>query len=110
MSLTPPAWAKDAVPTVRGWVSPKGELLKSQKISPQDVATWQNMNNFTVESTPEPEPAPEVLTEAPPSQKGLEDYSKNELIALGEQHGIQLSSFKSKKALAKELEEHLLSE
>jgi hypothetical protein len=29
---TPPAWAKDAVPTIRGWVDAKtGELLKAQK-------------------------------------------------------------------------------
>ena len=37
MNIAPPGWAKDAIPTVRGWVSPKGELVKSQKIAQEDV-------------------------------------------------------------------------
>ena len=29
--IVQPSWAKDAVPTPRGWASPKGELLKLSK-------------------------------------------------------------------------------
>jgi len=106
MAIAPPAWAKDAIPTVRGWVSPKGELLKSQKISQAEVDAWGNGNDFVVESAPEP--APQQLNEAPANQKGLEDYSRSELQELGNQHGIELKG--SKATMVQDLEEHLLSE
>ena len=35
-----PNWCKDAEPTLRGWVSPKGELLKSQKLTEEQIAEW----------------------------------------------------------------------
>ena len=31
---------KNAVPTLRGWVSPKGELLKCQKITQAEINEW----------------------------------------------------------------------
>tara|TARA_S200000501_G_scaffold367486_1_gene403876 strand:- start:321 stop:638 length:318 start_codon:yes stop_codon:yes gene_type:complete len=105
MNIAPPGWAKDAIPTVRGWVSPKGELLKSQKIAQEDVDAYLNTSDFVVES----EPAPQMLNEAPANHQGLEDYSKSELEALGRQHNIELNTRKSKASMAKELEEHLLS-
>ena len=36
---------KGAHPTTRGWESAKGELLKSQKISEDQIAEWNNEMN-----------------------------------------------------------------
>lgn len=43
MAITPPNFAKNAIPTVKGWVSPKGELLKAQKISQSDIDEWNGV-------------------------------------------------------------------
>lgn len=32
-----PRWAKNAIATTKGWISPKGELLKTQKMTEQEV-------------------------------------------------------------------------
>lgn len=37
-----PNWCKDAEPTVKGWVSPKGELLKAQKFTHKQVSEWHD--------------------------------------------------------------------
>lgn len=39
---------KNAVPTPRGWVSSKGELLKSQRITQEQIDEW---NGVTVQDT-----------------------------------------------------------
>jgi hypothetical protein len=31
---------KNAIPTLKGWVSPKGELLKSQRITQKQIDEW----------------------------------------------------------------------
>jgi len=31
---------KNAIPTLKGWVSPKGELLKSQRITQAQIDEW----------------------------------------------------------------------
>ena len=46
---------KNAIPTLKGWVSPKGELLKVQKITQEQIDEW---NGITVES---PAPVVEVV-------------------------------------------------
>jgi len=48
---------KNATPTTRGWVSPKGELLKAQKISQAQLDEY-----FGVQAKPAPAP---VVEEAP---------------------------------------------
>ena len=40
-----PNWCKDAEPTVKGWVSPKGELLKAQKFTKKQVSEWHDALN-----------------------------------------------------------------
>ena len=50
---------KGAHPTTRGWESTKGELLKSQKISEDQIAEWNNEMN----------PKPQVLREAPVTEE-----------------------------------------
>ena len=38
MSIKVPLWCKDAIPTSKGWVCARaGELLKSQKITPEQI-------------------------------------------------------------------------
>lgn len=40
--IQPPNWKKDAIPTTNGWTHPgTGELLKSMRISNEQVAEWQ---------------------------------------------------------------------
>jgi len=39
---------KNAIPTLKGWVSPKGELLKVQKITQAQIDEWNGV------SAPEP--------------------------------------------------------
>lgn len=31
---------KNAIPTLKGWVSPKGELLKAQRITQKQIDEW----------------------------------------------------------------------
>ena len=50
---------KGAHPTTRGWESAKGELLKSQKISEDQIAEWNDEMN----------PKPQVLREAPVTEE-----------------------------------------
>jgi len=50
---------KGATPTTRGWVSAKGELLKSQRISEDQIAEWNGKMN----------PKPQVLREAPVTEE-----------------------------------------
>lgn len=46
---------------------------------------------------------PSVLIEAPANHRSLEDMSKSELDALGEQHGLKLDRRRRKEYLIKEL-------
>jgi hypothetical protein len=48
---------KNAIPTPRGWVSPKGELLKSQRITQEQIDEWNGV------VAPEPEPVVEETVE-----------------------------------------------
>ena len=74
---------KNAVPTLKGWVSAKGELLKSQRITQDEIDEW----NGVVAPTPEPEPEivedevieeVEVVEEAPkPKKRGLFNRLRN---------------------------------
>ena len=54
--LKPPAWAKAAVPTEKGWVNPRnGELLVSRKHTDRQLIEYWN---FHKGSAPAPKPAP----------------------------------------------------
>jgi hypothetical protein len=48
---------KNAIPTPRGWVSPKGELLKSQRITQEQIDEWNGV------VAPEPKPVVEETVE-----------------------------------------------
>jgi hypothetical protein len=74
MAINPPAWCKNAVPTVRGWADARtGELLKAQPISQMDIDVWHGVK------TPAPVPEgyqeldndfkPVTLTESPTTEE-----------------------------------------
>jgi len=50
---------RNAVPTVKGWVSPKGEVLKCQKITQEQIDEWY-AQNVVVKTVVQPEPEPVV--------------------------------------------------
>ena len=61
---------KGATPTTRGWVSAKGELLKSQKISEDQIAEWNDEMN----------PKPQVLRESPVTEEEvIEEHMEDPL-------------------------------
>ena len=121
--LKPPAWAKGAIPTEKGWVSPKnGELLVSRKHSQRQlIEYWNNAKGVPV-SAPKPapiqEPAPiieadPVIEEAAPTAEPLIEadpvdhwsLTKAQLVEHAyEVHGVELDSTMTKAKMIEELE------
>jgi len=96
MGISPPSWARGAIPTPQGWRDPSSnELLKSARISQAQIDEYMGIPSM---------PEVETLMEAP-SSKSMSDMSKKELEALGRQHGIELDRRQSKSDLIDELEE-----
>lgn len=96
---------KRAIPTSRGWIDPRsGELLESRNHTQAQIDEWMAANGMVEEK---PAPIGQVLTEAPPANKSLEEMTKLELEATGRHHGIELDRRKTKDDLIEELEEHL---
>lgn len=65
---------KGAQPTLKGWVSPKGELLKSQRITQEQIDEWHGVTSA----------APVSLNESPVTEEEFvaehfEDISEEEL-------------------------------
>jgi hypothetical protein len=75
--LKPPSWAKNAIPTEKGWTSPKGELLVSRKHSQRQlIEYWNFQKNDVPAPAPIQEPAPiieadPVIEEAAPTAEPL---------------------------------------
>lgn len=58
--LKPPAWAKEAKPTTRGWVHPRtNELLVSRKHSDREIEEYYLAKAASDAPAPAPAPAPE---------------------------------------------------
>lgn len=87
---------KNAVPTLRGWVSPKGELLKSQRITQAQIDEWHGMS--MAEEKPKAKPVEPTVEPDP-----LEAKSKIELEAMAREHGVELDRRLSKRKLADSL-------
>ena len=111
MTISPPSWAKNAVPTLTGWRDPRtNELLKSQSMTQEQVDAYTGVVEKPVmKKSPRPEtppmPKPVPLTEAPANNTSMEDMTKLQLEALGRQHGIELDRRKNKSDLIDELNE-----
>jgi len=68
MAIKPPAWAKQAVPTTRGWQNPStGEILVGGSISEAAIAAWHEEMN--PKPAPKPKRAPRVLRESPVTEE-----------------------------------------
>lgn len=107
MALNPPKWCSHAVPTRRGWVDPHtGEVLKAQRISDVDIQEHRDQSQPKVlkEVVP-PAPTVQTLTEAPPNHKPLENMTKAELQALGEEKGLDLDTRAKKVEMVNQIEE-----
>ena len=99
MTMKPPSWAKNAIPTPNGWRDPRtNELLKSQSMSQEQIDSYMGVTE-TVSSKPV------QLNEAPANHKSLEDMTKIELEAHGRTMGVELDRRKNKETLIEELEE-----
>ena len=109
MSILPPNYQKDAIPTRQGWRHPRtSELLISRPMSQSAIDEYLGVS-----------PEPQMLKESPtnfheakaelmtentlPSE--YENMTKVELEALGREHGIELDRRKNKAALIEELKE-----
>lgn len=90
---------KNAQPTLRGWVNAKGELLKAQKFSQEQLDEYNGVGKEVVKAAApvqtkkakkveeQVKTVPTMLNEAPPNNKSLEEMTDNELEALSEQMG-----------------------
>jgi hypothetical protein len=73
MSIKTPKWLpKGSRPTAYGWVSDRGELLKSKRISSEEIAEWH------AERQPK---KVEMLVEAPSTQSKLTETQVNHFYA-----------------------------
>jgi hypothetical protein len=112
-AISPPSWAKNAVPTLNGWRDPRSnELLKSMTITQEQVDAYSGVvEKPTIKKSPRPEtppmpkPIPAQLNEAPANNTSIEGMSKLQLEAFGRQHGIELDRRKSKADLIDTLNE-----
>ena len=113
MTIKPPSWAKNAVPTLNGWRDPRSnELLKSMSITQDQVEAYSPVfekpaikKSPRPETPPMPKPIPAQLNEAPANNTSMENMSKLQLEALGRQHGVELDRRKTKADLIDELNE-----
>lgn len=122
--IKPPTFAKNAVPTPRGWTDPRsGELLLARKIKqteideymglltpvevPEDMTGWLKDDPVTVDEIMEEDNVmTRQLNEAPVNNKSLNDMSKFELQELAEMHGIEFKSWTSKSKLIDLVEDY----
>ena len=107
--LKAPRWCAQAVPTSRGWEDPTtGELFVARRFSEEQITEFFNEINKDVDDMygvideQVQHEAPQMLHEAP-VHKPLDKMTKNELLALAEQKGIQVSKFSTKKTLVEKL-------
>ena len=86
--ISPPSWAKNAIPTLNGWKDPRtNELLKSQNLTQEQVDAYSGVvEQHVMKKSPRPE-------------------TKLQLEALGRQHGVELDRRKNKTDLIDELNE-----
>lgn len=61
--ISPPNWAKDAVPTTKGWVRGR-ELLKSQRITETEISEYMGTKSTPVylSEAPSHKPVAEMTT------------------------------------------------
>lgn len=103
MAIKAPAWCSNAIPTHNGWEDPDtGELYVSSGFSQTQIDEFFGVTP----AEPDWQPVePEVLTEAPVGNKGLDEMNKVELEALGRQHGVELDRRLKKETLMEQIKD-----
>ena len=100
MAITPPAFCKDAVPSLKGWHHPKtNELLKSQRISQSEI---DEFNGVAVEPEVEEEIIIDTTNDIPDD---LEAMTKRELEEYAREHDVELDRRLSRKKLLEQVAE-----
>lgn len=121
--LKPPAWAKEAKPTTRGWVHPQtNELLVSRRHSDREVEEYHLWKASQDNPAPINEPAPlieadpvieeaapeaEPLIEADPVQQHPDHWTmtKSQLIEhAADAHGMELDMTMTKAEMIEAIE------
>lgn len=87
-----PGWLEDSVAKADGYYSPKGEKLKGEILTTDQIAEWNGKT-----------PKAEMLIEAPISADDLNEMTKVELEELGREHGIELDRREKKSSLLSQL-------
>ena len=93
MAIKPPSWAKDAVPTLRGWVHPKtGEILVGGSIKQRNIDEYFGK-------------AEEADVEV--EELDLDSMTKAELIETAEDWEVDVDTKGTKAEIKAQLEEEL---
>ena len=107
MAITPPAFQKDAVPSLKGWHHPKtNELLKSTRHTQAQIDEY---NGITVVTSPIAieitvvEDEEIVIDSTNDIPDDLEAMTKKELEAYAREHGVELDRRLSRKKLLDEV-------
>jgi len=83
-----PNWCSNAIPTARGWEDPvTGEVYVSARFTQEQLAEYNEAQNPKLKRTRKPK----VLREAPVNNTSLDDMSDDDLDALSEQSGLEVS-------------------
>ena len=88
MAIKTPKWIPaGAHPSPQGWVSSKGEILKKQRFTTEEIAEWFGTSVAAVAAAA---PAVQMLTEAPSVQSELTQevishyYHNNDTVSAAE--------------------------
>ena len=111
--IQPPAYKKNAVPSLRGWRHPRtGELLKKTKLSEKEINEYL-LSQGTI-SAPEPEVIEIIEDEVIETVEDINDeidldsMTKNELIALAEEWNVEIDPKATKVIIKAKLDEEVV--
>ena len=101
MAIKPPSWAKDAVPTLRGWVNPKtGEILVGGSINQKNIDQYfGKAEEFVVDVNEDADVEVQELD--------LDSMTKAELIETAEDWEVDIDTKGTKAEIKAQLEEEL---
>lgn len=98
-----PNWCKDAIPTPKGWVSPKtGEIYKVVRFTEEQLAEW---NKVDVEIPSDEDIFDQIVPEAPLAPPiDLQGMTKAQLVAYADEIGITVAKKANKATLIATIE------
>ena len=118
--IQPPAYKKNAVPSPRGWRHPRtGELLKKVKLTEEEINEYlisqgtisapesevvETIENEEIETA---EDINDEIEELLSDEIDLDSMTKNELIALAEEWGVDIDPKATKATIKAQLDEEV---